>query len=69
MIQLLYISEAAVDLSESELQQILETSRRNNARHNITGFLIYHAPTIFQILEGEEEEVQKLFNVIKKDTH
>ena len=29
--------------------------------------MIYHAPTIFQILEGEEEEVQKLFNVIKKD--
>lgn len=67
MIQISYISTATRPMSQEDLEQILITSRENNARLGITGMLLYGNNTFIQILEGEEQAVHKLIARIKKD--
>lgn len=64
---LVYFSRAAVPMDGAGLQQLLETSRRNNLRLNITGLLIYSADTFAQYLEGPREAVESLFATIRRD--
>ena len=67
LIELLYSSVAAREMSEHDLVGLLETSRRNNAEHGITGLLVYHAGAFMQALEGEEETVMRLYQRILGD--
>jgi len=53
--------------SPSELEELLEKSRLNNARSNITGILLYKDGSFFQILEGDKAVVETLFEIISKD--
>jgi len=63
-------SSAATDknLSKEELENILEQSRQNNSKVDITGMLLYEDGAFFQVLEGEESVVDAVFKKIKKDT-
>lgn len=54
-------------MSQEELEDILRSSRENNARLGITGMLLYGNNTFVQILEGEEKNVNELMNKIKED--
>jgi hypothetical protein len=65
--QLVYISEESTESSTTDLLKILKTSRANNAIHNITGILIYDAGRYFQVLEGVEEAITRLFRNISQD--
>ncbi len=65
--QLLYISNAVEDLSYTDIRDILEVSRRNNARENITGVLVYREGYFLQLLEGSKDSVLKLVEKIKED--
>lgn len=65
---LIYLSSASYLFSEDELIKILNTSRQNNARLDITGLLLYHEGSILQILEGEEQTLTRLFNTISMDS-
>lgn len=38
--RLVYISTVAYDIDQAALDDILETSRRNNAEQGLTGFLL-----------------------------
>ncbi|WKZ58156.1 MAG: BLUF domain-containing protein [Cyclobacteriaceae bacterium] len=67
MYHLIYVSQAARPLAESELIEILRTSRENNASKNITGMLLYLNDKFIQVLEGEEKAVQELFDQISSD--
>ncbi|MBX2969312.1 MAG: BLUF domain-containing protein [Cyclobacteriaceae bacterium] len=67
MFHLIYVSHTTRPLSESELVDILRTSRENNARKNITGMLLYLNDKFIQVLEGEEETVKELFDQICSD--
>lgn len=67
MHSLIYVSAAAHLYSDQELIDILSVSRINNSRLGVTGLLLYHDGSILQILEGEEEILNTLFNKIKKD--
>ncbi len=67
MIQISYISTATRPMTQEDLEQILRSSRENNARMGITGMLLYGNNTFIQILEGEETAVNKLIASIKKD--
>ncbi|GJL49087.1 phosphate-starvation-inducible PsiE family protein [Candidatus Nitrospira salsa] len=67
MIQITYLSSATRAMSQEDLEDILNTSRDNNARLGITGMLLYGNHTFIQILEGEEDVVQELVNTIKRD--
>ena len=68
MIQLAYLSSTPTLLSPDDIAQILLTSRENNRKRGITGILLYCDGDVLQVLEGAEETVQKLFEVIQKDT-
>lgn len=67
MIRLLYISTARKQLTPEELAQILNASRRNNARVGVTGLLIVGGRRFLQALEGPEEAVMATYNRIDKD--
>lgn len=65
--QLIYTSAAKKELSSAELTQILEVSRRNNTRDELTGMLLFEDNTFLQVLEGEEEVVQRTYDRIARD--
>lgn len=67
MITLIYHSVALNICSEKELNLFLTSVRRKNIRLNITGILFYHRGNILQILEGENNTVNELFEKIKID--
>jgi hypothetical protein len=64
---LVYISQATHDFEDDELSHLLVTSRRNNARHGITGLLMYESRLFMQALEGPRPAVESLFQRIKRD--
>jgi hypothetical protein len=68
MIQLIYASYAAQSMTSAELQHLHHQSQTNNERKGITGLLLYKAGAFIQVLEGEEDVVLPLFNVISRDT-
>jgi hypothetical protein len=67
LIQLIYASSAWQLLSEDEIMNILEVSRRNNAERGITGILLYKDGNFLQVLEGDEEAVTELYQTIERD--
>lgn len=64
---LVYFSEAADDLSYTDIKEILEVSRNNNARNEITGLLIYRDGFFLQLLEGTEDSVRSTLELIRHD--
>ncbi len=65
--QLVYQSTATWQLTERELLEILEQSRANNARLQISGMLLYHGGHFLQLLEGSETEVRDRYAIIARD--
>ena len=64
---ILYRSEALTPEGGSAEQDILATSRRNNAAAGLTGFLHRESDIYYQWLEGPEPEVLKAFDRIRSD--
>lgn len=56
-----------VESAPVALRDILSASRRNNAEHGVTGYLIFDGETFLQVLEGSPEAVTTTFNRIKAD--
>jgi hypothetical protein len=67
MIRLVYISQAVVGFAEAEVQNILQSSQRNNAANGITGVLVYGGGLFMQVLEGSEHAVLRLYVKILED--
>ncbi len=65
--QLLYTSTAEHALAQSELDSILESAQRNNAKVDVTGFLIFDGKSFIQLLEGDECNVQAVYKKILDD--
>ncbi len=65
--RLVYTSARSEDCTEADIAQILEASRKNNAKIGLTGILIYTQDRFLQVLEGPKENVMKLYNRLKKD--
>jgi len=64
---LVYVSTATIRWSDTELNQLLEQSRRDNLIAEITGLLLFKDGNFMQVLEGEKDAVLKLLGKIKKD--
>lgn len=64
MIHLIYISSATKEFSERDLITLLEQSRTRNKRQNVTGMLLYRNGTFLQVLEGEEKDVNEIYQSI-----
>lgn len=67
MYRLIYVSSATASMNEDELWKLLETSRTNNTKMDITGILLYAEGSIIQMLEGEKEKVEALYSQISED--
>ena len=67
MITLIYGSSAVHDMTESELLDLLTTSKANNDALGITGMLLYKGGNFLQVLEGEKEAVEALYRKIQAD--
>lgn len=65
--RIVYISTSNNHLSDTELQNILSVSRKNNSEKNITGILIYNDGNILQVLEGDKKDLHSLYGVITQD--
>ena len=65
--QLIYISTCrSPDVAEIS-NDILDVARSENARNDITGLLLFSAPSFLQVLEGPELAVHRLFKNIQAD--
>ena len=67
MYQIVYASTAACSFSSAQLVDLLEKSRKNNAKLGVTGMLLYQRGKFVQVLEGEERVVRDLADRIAKD--
>lgn len=67
MFQLLYVSGASKPLADTDIDQILATSRKNNRHLDVTGMLLFAEGAFIQILEGEEKTVKALAERISRD--
>jgi hypothetical protein len=66
-LQLIYVSAATAPFSEQELASLLLRARANNQRLNVSGLLIHHAGSFFQVLEGGPDTVDTLYERIVLD--
>ena len=67
MFQLMYVSTAAWDMKDGDLNAILDLSRTNNRRIGVTGLLLHLDRGFLQILEGPKDAVLELFHAIERD--
>jgi hypothetical protein len=64
---MLYVSSAVLGLNEREVASIVKASQLNNHQLGVTGILLYNSGNFMQLLEGDEEKVEALYEKIKKD--
>ena len=62
-----YVSSVNDQLSEKEIQEVLDFSKNWNNEHNITGILLFSEGNFFQVLEGEKALLKELFPRIVAD--
>jgi len=67
LVHCIYCSAATSALKPAELQSLLDECRRKNAAAGISGMLLYHSGSFFQVLEGEQETVDALYEKINLD--
>ena len=67
MFRLIYASRSNPILDGSEVYSLLATSKRNNKEHALTGVLLYGQGYFLQVLEGNRDEVNRLFQRIVAD--
>jgi hypothetical protein len=66
--QILYVSRAVQGFSPSDLLDLLQLSRRNNARQGITGLLMHRQQVFLQLLEGPRPAVEFLLARLRTDS-
>lgn len=67
LITLVYGSNTADPMSRDELFAMLEQSREYNKANGITGMLLYKDCRFLQVMEGEKDAIEQLFDKIKQD--
>jgi hypothetical protein len=65
--QTFYVSRAAAPFDNAAVQSILQISRRNNARVDVTGCLLFSGRCFAQVIEGEESVVKAIAGRIARD--
>jgi hypothetical protein len=68
MKNIIYLSTAVKLITDEQLIDILNSARTNNKLKNVTGVLLYGDGTFIQVIEGEDADVDYIFDKILKDT-
>ena len=64
---IVYFSSWTEPFREEDLSTVLEQSRRNNNKTGITGVILYVRGNVIQVLEGEKEAINTLYQRIERD--
>ena len=67
LIALIYVSSAVRSLTNSDIREILNTSRESNKKKDITGILLFKDGNFMQVQEGESSIVDELHLNISRD--
>lgn len=67
MLQLIYVSTATRAMTEDDLEDILRAARSRNKEMDVTGLLLYRDGAFIQVLEGEDDAVQEIYDLIESD--
>lgn len=67
LLHLAYVSTQTRLMGSADLLALLEEARKNNERLNVTGLLLHKDDAFFQVLEGPEVAVLKVFQNISND--
>lgn len=69
MFRILYVSRNLIPAatSEAEIERILAVARRRNAERDVTGALLFSEDAFAQALEGPQEAVSGIFDLIQMD--
>lgn len=65
--RIIYLSSGLKDLTSFDIKEILKKAKENNRSRDITGVLLYLDKNFIQVLEGEKENVIKLYEKINLD--
>ncbi|RIJ13906.1 BLUF domain-containing protein [Henriciella mobilis] len=68
MYRLAYVSTSHTHLSAEDMQDVLESAIRNNKKAGVSGTLLFNGMNFLQILEGPEEEVERIYTRICEDS-
>ena len=66
--QLLYRSMQAYEMETADLMKLLFDARSYNRENGITGLLLHHEGEFMQLLEGDQDEVRRLYRKIAEDS-
>jgi hypothetical protein len=64
---LVYCSRATAGVDDAAVDRILESAKRFNPVHGITGLLVFGSGIFFQWIEGPRENVARLMDMIHAD--
>ncbi|MHA7188712.1 BLUF domain-containing protein [Arthrobacter sp. MDT2-16] len=67
LLSIVYSSTADHPFTDEELSSLLDTSRENNARTQLTGMLLYRSGRFLQVLEGPAQLLRERMSVIAAD--
>ncbi|WP_341663300.1 BLUF domain-containing protein [Vibrio sp.] len=67
LVRLVYTSAITEGVTESDIQNILDTARKNNTVLNVTGVLLFSKNCFLQCLEGSRDQVNKVYHKILND--
>lgn len=62
-----YVSTETGDMGTQEMIELMTEARRINTERDITGLLLHREKSFYQVLEGTEGEVRRIFASIEKD--
>jgi hypothetical protein len=65
--QLVYVSNRKSTCTQSEIDKILASCKKNNPALDITGVLLFSDTKFIQLVEGEAKIIMDLYDKIKKD--
>ena len=66
--QIIYTSQASEQFNKRSLLDLLHTSRGYNTIDNISGVLMHRDGYFLQIIEGEQDVIEDLFQRLNNDT-
>ena len=67
VLQVLYVSRIAEGLTDRDIKSILQISRRNNRKLDVTGCLLMPRHYFAQVLEGDADDVGRLSACVSTD--
>lgn len=67
LIRMIYTSSIADRTDSAALEQILQTARANNDRHDLTGLLVFSSKHYLQVIEGGNLAVNRLLANLYRD--